>query len=42
LKSHHFAHDLCHGQIKYFRNSIDLNRKDRAKRHHNFRHFSAL
>ncbi len=25
-----FAHDLCHSQIEYFSNSIDLNRKDRA------------
>jgi len=23
-----FAHDLCHSQIEYFRNAIDLNRKD--------------
>ena len=26
-----FAHDLCHSQIEYLSNSIDLNRKDRAK-----------
>ncbi len=25
-----FAHDLCHSQIVYLSNSIDLNRKDRA------------
>jgi hypothetical protein len=29
-----FAHDLCHSQIEYFRNAIDLDRKDRAKRYH--------
>jgi hypothetical protein len=29
-----FAHDLCHSQIEYFRNDIDFNRKDRAKRYH--------
>jgi hypothetical protein len=29
-----FAHDLCHNQIEYFRNAIDLDRKDRAKRYH--------
>jgi hypothetical protein len=29
-----FAHDLCHSQIEYFRNAIDPNRKDRAKRNH--------
>jgi hypothetical protein len=38
-----FAHDLCHSQIEYLCNStrreplgrtIDLNRKDRAKRYH--------
>jgi len=29
-----FAHDLCHSQIEYFRNAVDLNRKDRAKRYH--------
>jgi hypothetical protein len=27
-----FAHDLCHNQIEYFRNAIDINRKDRATR----------
>mgnify|MGYP001827769240 CR=1 FL=1 len=27
-----YAHDLCHSQIKYFRNAINLNRKDRATR----------
>ncbi len=27
-----FAHDLCHSQIEYLRNSIDSNRKDRATR----------
>ena len=26
-----FAKDLCHSQIEYFRNAIDLNWKDRAK-----------
>ena len=26
-----FAHDLCHSQIEYLSNSIDLNKKDRAK-----------
>jgi hypothetical protein len=26
------AHDLCHSQIEYFRNAIDLDRKDRATR----------
>jgi len=26
-----FAHDLCHSQIEYLRDSIDFNRKDRAK-----------
>jgi hypothetical protein len=25
-----FAHDLCHSQVEYFRNAIDLDRKDRA------------
>ena len=25
-----FAHDLCHSQIEYLSNSIDVNRKDRA------------
>jgi hypothetical protein len=29
-----FAHDLCHSRIEYLSNSIDLNRKDRAKRYH--------
>jgi hypothetical protein len=29
-----FAHDLRHSQIEYFRNAIDLDRKDRAKRYH--------
>ena len=29
-----FAHDLCHSQIEYLSNAIDLNRKDRAKRYH--------
>ncbi len=29
-----FAKDLCHSQIEYFRNAIDLDRKDRAKRYH--------
>jgi hypothetical protein len=29
-----FAHDLCHSQVEYFRNAIDFNRKDRAKRYH--------
>ena len=29
-----FAHDLCHSQIEYLRNSINFNRKDRAKRYH--------
>jgi hypothetical protein len=29
-----FAHDLCHSQIEYLRNSVDLDRKDRAKRYH--------
>jgi len=29
-----FAHDLRHSQIKYLSNSVDLNRKDRAKRYH--------
>ena len=29
-----FAHDLCDSRIEYFRNAIDLNRKDRAKRYH--------
>jgi alkylhydroperoxidase/carboxymuconolactone decarboxylase family protein YurZ len=28
-----FAKDLCHSQIEYFRNVIDLDRKDRAKRY---------
>ncbi len=28
-----FAHDLCHSQIEYLRNSINFNRKDRAKRY---------
>jgi len=26
-----FAHDLWHSQIEYLSNSIDINRKDRAK-----------
>ena len=26
-----FAHDLCHSQIEYFSNAINLNWKDRAK-----------
>jgi hypothetical protein len=26
-----FANDLCRYQIEYFRNAINLNRKDRAK-----------
>ena len=26
-----FAHALCRSQIEYFRNTIDFNRKDRAK-----------
>ncbi len=29
-----FAQDLWHSQIEYLSNSIDLNRKDRAKRYH--------
>jgi hypothetical protein len=29
-----FADDLCHNQIEYLANSIDLIRKDRAKRYH--------
>jgi hypothetical protein len=29
-----FAHDLCHSQIEYLSNSIDFNKKDRAKRYH--------
>jgi len=29
-----FVHDLCNSQIEYLRNSIDFNRKDRAKRYH--------
>jgi hypothetical protein len=29
-----FAHDLCHSRIEYFKNVIDLDRKDRAKRYH--------
>jgi len=29
-----FAHDLWYSQIEYLSNSIDLNRKDRAKRNH--------
>jgi len=29
-----FAQDLCHSQIEYLFNSIDLNKKDRAKRNH--------
>ena len=29
-----FAHDLYHSQIEYLVNSVDLNRKDRAKRYH--------
>jgi NodT family efflux transporter outer membrane factor (OMF) lipoprotein len=29
-----FAHQLCHSQIEYLSNSIDLNRKDRTKRYH--------
>jgi hypothetical protein len=34
LQSHHVAHDLCHSRIGYFRNAIDLDREDRAKRYH--------
>jgi hypothetical protein len=26
------TYDLCHSQIEYFRNAIDLDRKDRATR----------
>ncbi len=29
-----FAQDLCHSQVEYLSNSIDFNRKDRAKRYH--------
>ena len=29
-----FAHDLWYSQIEYLSNSIDLIRKDRAKRNH--------
>jgi hypothetical protein len=29
-----FAHDLCHSQIENLNNSIDFNKKDRAKRYH--------
>ena len=29
-----FAHDLYHSQIEHLNNSIDLNRKDKAKRYH--------
>jgi len=29
-----FAQDLCPSQIEHLRNSIDFNRKDRAKQYH--------
>jgi len=29
-----FAHDLCYNRIEYFKNVIDLDRKDRAERYH--------
>jgi hypothetical protein len=35
-----FAHDLCHSQIEYLSNSIDFNKKDRAKRYHKYSIFN--
>ena len=35
-----FTHDLWHSQIEYLCKSIDLNKKDRAKRYHKSSIFS--
>jgi hypothetical protein len=35
-----FAQELCHSQIEYLSNSIDLNLKDRAKRNHKYSFFN--